>query len=184
MVLQEYGGHQVLGYDQNPGRVEDLRTLYLNNTHLLPDPELRYLLREARPLPLAPTLRSMVRYTDLIYFMVPPLSDVSAVDLAVDQTVAQIDSDEQRTLVLGRRIAVGGSRRLLGSHRHPWAYHPITGPKDNLVIGLTTPTAINVGCDPDPTTKAQMVAVWTPVTNTAPMLIASPEHIEMQEWSK
>jgi hypothetical protein len=175
MVLQEYGEHQVIGWDTSMQRVRERLTTYVNNDFIHPDPELRYLLHHARPLALAPSLRHMVEHSDVVYFMTPGWAS-SPVGGVIGEMGAF--PDREFILVLGRKTRTGKTRRFFADTRQPWAYNPLDGPPSGLVQALVDPPEIWLGTDHQAAAIA-IRGVWTPVVNTRPIIMYTPEAAEI-----
>lgn len=174
MVLQEYGGHQVIGWDTSMQRVRERLTTYVNNDFIHPDPELRYLLHHARPLALAPSLRHMVQHSDVIYFATP-LWAPNPVGSVVDE---MNHFPNAFVLILGRKAKTGETRRFFSGVDRPWAYNPLDGPRNGLVQAMVDPPEIWLGTDHQAAATA-VRGVWTPVVNTRPIVMYTPEAAEV-----
>ena len=189
MVLQEYGGHQVIGWDPNAQTIRDRQEIYVNNESIHPDPELRYLLKEARPLALAPSLEHLVEHSDVVYFMRTAREPFSRIRQMVAATNSMMDAFAGRRyiLVLGQLtvdIPKVSPRPMLAPYGRQWAYNPICGPHNHLVQDLVEPDRVWIGAD-EPAVAQVLVDIWTPVVNTRPYTINTPEGIENahREWA-
>lgn len=187
LTLRHYGRHNVVGYDKDPERVERYQTLHAD-PHVHPEGLMRELLAVG-PIPVAPNVQALVKYSDTIIVMVdtphPPQFDTTkelphnradfdytnlrdAVDACLAEAIAQ---GKQMTLIISSTVSPGTTKNLTIGHPSNIriGYSPVLISLGSVVADLLTPDMVLAGAD-DPQVWEVIEQIWTPVCNTAPIM--------------
>lgn len=195
LVMRHYGKHSVIGWDTSIAAVGRAQT---HPYDLHPEQEMRELL-EAGTIPLAPDLEAFVEHSDIIFICVQtphsaiydgttPMTNRVPVDfdygpardalLALAPKIGQIG--KPKTVVMVSTVSPGTTRELMQNMPAlvSWAYQPVFISLGRVVQDLLTPDYILVGTNNNGVYE-RLCDLWTPITNTRPILGMIPESAEL-----
>lgn len=188
LVLRHHGRHNVIGYDKDPERVERYQKLYNESDHVHPERLVRELLA-AGPIAVAPTMQTLVQYSDVVIVMVDtphppeydtrqPLPDTrndfdyTNLRTAVDEFMGQaIQQRKQIALIISSTVSPGTTQGLTVGHpgNVRVGYSPVLISLGSVAADLLSPDMVLAGSE-DPEVWETIVQIWTPVLNSVPVM--------------